>query len=184
MGLRADRACRSKIIGEFDIWRRVRDAEGAEGWVHKKRIVGQARRVGDGKRARIARRGTRRCRSGGTSRTGGGRANSHLRRDWCRLNSKGSRAGCTKAISGALIRRKPSIRIEADFTFTSFRNVFYAACGARRKKMIWDSHLVLSGSNRKWDSGLAPSARPGMTRLIDPSFGLFIESGQATLPCL
>ena len=33
-----------EIIGEFEIWRRVRDSEGSEGWVHKSELTG--RRMG------------------------------------------------------------------------------------------------------------------------------------------
>ncbi|NGM23141.1 hypothetical protein G3576_24220 [Roseomonas stagni] len=30
-----------QIVGEFQLWRRIRDAEGAEGWVHSSTLAGR-----------------------------------------------------------------------------------------------------------------------------------------------
>ena len=35
-----------EIIAEFENWRRIRDAEGAEGWVYHSLLVGPAHRAG------------------------------------------------------------------------------------------------------------------------------------------
>ena len=35
------RACRSEITAEFENWRRVRDSEGAEGWVYHSLLSGR-----------------------------------------------------------------------------------------------------------------------------------------------
>ncbi len=44
-----------EVIEEFDIWRKVRDIEGASGWVHKTMLDGSRNAIIRGKEARIVR---------------------------------------------------------------------------------------------------------------------------------
>ena len=44
-----------EVIEEFDLWRKVRDAEGTAGWVHKTMIVGTRHVMIKGKEARVVR---------------------------------------------------------------------------------------------------------------------------------
>lgn len=44
-----------EVIEEFDLWRKVRDAEGAAGWVHKTMITGKRNVMVKDKKAQIVR---------------------------------------------------------------------------------------------------------------------------------
>jgi len=45
-----------EIIDEYDLWRKIRDVEGASGWVHKTMLVGQRTVLIRGKEPQIIRR--------------------------------------------------------------------------------------------------------------------------------
>jgi SH3-like domain-containing protein len=44
-----------EVVEEFDLWRKIRDAEGTSGWVHKMMVEGQRNVMVTGKEARIVR---------------------------------------------------------------------------------------------------------------------------------
>ena len=86
-----------EIIQEFDTWRRIRDWEGAEGWVHQSAlsgrrgvlIVGQTRAIPDAPRGASA----------GVARAAPGVIGSlkNCRDEWCEVDVKGYRGWMKRA---------------------------------------------------------------------------------------
>ncbi len=44
-----------EVVEEFDMWRKIRDAEGSDGWVHKTMLEGKRNAIIKGKKPRIVR---------------------------------------------------------------------------------------------------------------------------------
>ncbi len=86
-----------EVIGEFEIWRRVRDSEGAEGWVHKSSLVNKRMAIVTGAPRNLLDDGTNQAAIVAHLENGTVGQVLSCSKDWCRLKFDGTKGYLRKS---------------------------------------------------------------------------------------
>ena len=89
-----------KVIGEFDIWRKVEDHQGETGWMHKQTLSGRRMVLVTTSMEKIRKYDDIEARVVAIAETGVLAELNQCRGQWCRINATGSTAGSEEILSG------------------------------------------------------------------------------------